>query len=282
MTEKYETELRELHEARRKLIADAKEEAKRILAGVNKEIENTIRAIRESQADREKTKAARQSLDKMKAAVLDTDSTEASGNDVVEREMRKVQERRKRREEKRNTASARVAGDDISISEDGNETPEEKPLAVGDKVKVKGHALPGEIMKTSDKNIAVAIGNLIVNVKPDKIERISRQAYRQAMKKEIKPSSAGSEMSMRRLNFKPYIDVRGCRTPDAIERVTELVDEAMVLGVNEVSVLHGKGNGILKDEIRKYLYSCYGNLLLLSDASEESGGAGITMVKVRS
>jgi DNA mismatch repair protein MutS2 len=281
LTEKYEKELRELHETRRKLIADAKEEARRILAGVNKEIENTIRTIRESQADKAKTKAARQRLDEMKAAVLNTDSADASSvNDIVERQMNRVQERRKRREEKRNAASAGVAGNEIPASgnENENETSEEKALVIGDKVKVKGHALPGEIMKISDKNIAVAIGNLIVNVKPDRIERISRQAYRQAVKKEIKPSTTGSAMSMRRLNFKPYIDVRGCRTPDAIERVTELVDEAMVLGVNEVSILHGKGNGILKDEIRKYLYSCYGKLLLFSDASEESGGAGITLV----
>ena len=85
---------------------------------------------------------------------------------------------------------------------------------------------------------------------------------------------------MRKLNFKPFIDLRGCRTQEALERVTELIDEAMVLGVSEVSVLHGKGDGILKEEIRKYLRAGYGGLLSFADADEESGGAGITTVKM--
>ena len=92
-------------------------------------------------------------------------------------------------------------------------------------------------------------------------------------------SSSSASISERRLNFKPTIDVRGQRADEALENVSRFVDDAIMVGVGEVKILHGKGNGILKEEIRKYLKVVPG-VLSVKDEVLELGGSGITVVKL--
>jgi DNA mismatch repair protein MutS2 len=252
---------------RKKLISEAKEEAQKILASVNKEVENTIRTIKESQADKEKTKIARSKLDEFKKTVSDSEFIDSK----IEREIQKIKNRQKRKNSKQ----------DESIN---NQEPESQSdttitdnrLSPGDKVKIKGQLAVGEIISVGNNNIAVALGNIIMNVAPDRIEKVSRNEYRKI--ENNKTSSITSDLLMKRLNFKSVLDVRGERTLDALEQVTAFVDEAIMLGMSEIRILHGKGTGILKEEIRRYLKT-FGNTLSFFDEQEESGGAGITVIR---
>ena len=88
-----------------------------------------------------------------------------------------------------------------------------------------------------------------------------------------------SSISERKLNFKPSIDVRGMHLEEAIPAVTDFIDDALMVGVSEVSILHGKGAGVLKEEIRKFLKITPG-VVSFADEHVERGGAGITVVKL--
>lgn len=272
ITARYEKELTELKESKKAILKEAKEQAKQLLAGANKQIENTIRTIKESQAEKEKTREVRLKLDAFKETIQN--ETNDNQSEKINDKIKQIQDRRKRREERRKEAEEK--GSPIVAVK--KEAIEEAPLTEGDKVKVAGQTAVGEVIKIAENNIIVAFGQLILNVKPSKVQRISQQAYRNTAKESPTPSKPSSEMNTKRLNFKPTLDVRGCRTIDALDQVVAFIDEALMFGISEVSILHGKGNGILKQEIRTYLRT-FGGLLKCSDAMEEAGGAGITIVR---
>ncbi|MDR1129848.1 MAG: Smr/MutS family protein [Prevotellaceae bacterium] len=258
----YEKELLEIKDMRRKLIAEAREEAQKILASANREIENTIRTIKESQADREQTRLARNRLEEVKKTVVDTEFTDSK----IDRKLQKIKNRKERKTGKRNNP------------EDAAETtvPDDR-LSPGDVVRIREQSGVGEIISVGSNSVAVAMGNIIMNVAPDRIEKASQNEYGKAWKN--RPSSITADLLTKRINFKSALDVRGERTIEALEQVTTFIDEAIMLGINEVRILHGKGNGILKEEIRRYLKT-FGKTLKCSDEQEEAGGAGITVVKI--
>jgi DNA mismatch repair protein MutS2 len=267
LSEKYEKELTEIKELRKKLIHEAKEEAQKILSSVNREIENTIRTIKESQADREKTKLARNKLDELKKNV----AGDVFIDNKIEQEIQKIKTRKERKQKK-------------DIESNNTQKPANLPVATiadarllsGDKVKIKGQSIVGEIVSVGNNNVSVALGNLIMNVAPDKLEKLSRIEYGKT--ENFRTSSITSDLLVKKLNFKSLLDVRGERSLDALEQVAAFIDDAIMLGINEVRIIHGKGNGILKEEIRRSLKS-YGTMLHLSDEREEAGGAGITVVQ---
>ena len=270
ITDRYEKELKELKETRQNILKQAREEAKNILADVNRQIENTIRTIRESHAEKEKTKEARQALEELKQNIADEISSKT--DEEIERKIKQIEDRQKRKEDRKQKQSGKI------VTKAGKKAEENTPLQQGDKVKMNGQDTVGEILKVNEDNITVAFGHLITNVKPERLVRISQNDYKKAVK-QVRPSSSSSyDMSTKRLNFKPGLDVRGQRVTDALELVIAFIDEAMMLGVGEVRILHGKGNGILREEIRKYL-STFGSILSYKDESVDMGGTGITVVK---
>ena len=113
----------------------------------------------------------------------------------------------------------------------------------------------------------------------DKVERISGNQYSASLKANVKPSYDSYGMSERRLNFKPSIDIRGQRLDEALDTVSHFIDDALMVGVGEVKILHGKGTGVLKEEIRKYLKTIAG-VESFRDEHLEMGGSGITIVKL--
>ncbi|MDR2026606.1 MAG: Smr/MutS family protein, partial [Prevotellaceae bacterium] len=248
LTEKYEKELSEIKDLRKKLIHEAKEEAKKILASVNKEVENTIRIIKESQADKEKTRLARNKLEELKKNVSEHEFTDTE----IERKIRKIHNRRER---KSSTSEPVPSGTAIAGDQ----------LSPGDKVKIRGQIATGEIVSVGNSNIAVAMGNIIMNITPDRIEKISKTGDQK--NENIKPSAITSDLLMKRLNFKSVLDVRGERSLEALEQVAAYIDETIMLGISEVRILHGKGTGILKEEIRRYLKT-FGNTLTFFDEQE--------------
>jgi DNA mismatch repair protein MutS2 len=282
ITEKYEKELGDIKSVRKGIIDEAKREAQEILAQANKKIEATIKEIKESQAEKEKTKVARKSLTLFQEE-LSSDAKTKTDEDI-DRKMAQIIERKKRQQERKEQREKKRGSEEVQQAQqvikevEKEKTPVE--LAAGVKVKVKGSDLVGEIVKVSGKNVSVAIGEIITKMAMDKVEPISGKQYKDHFKPaERKSVYSGSSISERRLNFNPNIDIRGKRLDEAIEIVTRFIDDAIMVDMGQVSILHGKGNGVLREEIRKYLKITPG-VKSFRDEHIERGGTGITIVEL--
>ncbi len=272
ITTKYEGELTEIQHLRKSIIKEAKEEARRLLEEANKRIERTIFEIKEAQAEKEKTKAARAQVEGLKKQLQEEE--QAAIDQKIARKIEQLKERQERRAQKK-AERGQQAGVEAAVPV----AAVERPLAVGDKVKMKGQDGAGEILSLTAKKMSVAFGNIIMQVAPERLERISANEYRkQTRPATVLRSSSAVNISERKLNFKPAIDVRGQRVEEAIDNVNHFIDEAMMVGCGEVKILHGKGTGALKEELRKILRTI-GGIRSIEDEHVEFGGAGITVVK---
>ncbi|MDR2815220.1 MAG: endonuclease MutS2 [Proteiniphilum sp.] len=246
VTLKYETDLEAINKQKKEILAQARGQAERLLAESNARIENTIREIRESGADKEKTKQVRQSLREFKEKIEPVDIPE-------------VKKRKKQKQEHT------VSGD--------NGQPQTKPLAAGDAVRLTGQNSPGEIIEISGKKAIIAFGMIKSTVDLDKLERVSGNQIR----KEKKSSNTRDLLHERKLSFKQDIDVRGMRGDEALQAVIYFIDDAIQLGMSRVRILHGTGTGALRQIIREYLGSVNG-VSRFQDEHVQFGGAGITVV----
>jgi DNA mismatch repair protein MutS2 len=268
ITTKYEEELTEIQALRKTIIREAKDEAKRIVEAANKQIERTIFEIKEAQAEKERTKAARQQVEQLKQDL------ERDAQAGIDAKINKKIEQLKRRQERRAQRDPKAAA-----AQAASPRPEIQPLAVGDKVRLLGQDGVGEIMTLKGAKAAVAFGSILTNVTLDRLERMSANEYRQRVRSQPAVINRSTlNLSERKLHFKPAIDVRGQRVEEAIDSINHFIDEAMMVGAAEVKILHGKGTGALKEEIRKILRTV-GGIRSIEDEHVEHGGAGITVVK---
>ena len=154
------------------------------------------------------------------------------------------------------------------------------PLKAGEKVRVKENGMVGEVAKVSAKAIVVVIGNISSKMPLDKVERITSNEFKSAIKETARPVSAikiDSAISERKLNFKTEIDIRGARLNDAMEQVTRYIDDAVMLGISSVRIIHGKGTGVLRDELQKLIRTMPG-VASVRDEHIQFGGTGVTIV----
>lgn len=270
----YSRELEELKTERNKLLKSAKEESKRMLDEANKSIEQTIRTIRQSQAEKEKTKQARQKLDDFKSGFEEKDAAESK----IEMKIQRLREREQRRMERKLKRGEEV----LEVDSRQEQVPvSEKPLEVGDKVRIRGQGAIGEVVQLNNGKAVIGYGQIMTTIDAKRLERISQNEYRKVTKEQQAATThtANYDTSKRRLNFKQQIDLRGERAIDALAAVQEYIDEAIMLGIPEVKILHGKGTGALKEEIRRYL-STVEAVISAADEDEKFGGAGITVVRI--
>lgn len=267
---RYEKEIEELEHSRKEILKQAKEDAERLLQESNARIENTIRTIKEAQAEKERTRTARQELTDFRKEVeeLDKAATEAQ----IARKMEKLREKQERRKEKKNkpdtTPKVQAA-------------PKVIPIQKGDYVRIKGQTSVGQVMETDGKNATVMFGLMKTNVKADKLERTEAPKPTNTIAKATFVSNATQEqMYEKKLNFKQDIDVRGMRGDEAIQAVTYFIDDAILVGVSRVRILHGTGSGILRTLIRQYLATVPG-VAHFQDEHVQFGGAGITVVDLK-
>lgn len=268
LAEKYETDLSQLDKQRKEILLKARQEADQILAEANKRIENTIREIRESQADKEKTKQIRAKLVEFKQEV---EESAANQDDLINQKIQKLREKESRRNEKR--------GDKKPVAEKVKEV-EPDVWKAGDKVLMDGNQNVGEILELNEKNAVVAFGHIRTSVSRDKLQKITgneakkiQRTYNQTM------PNINKGMSEKRLTFKTEVDVRGQRTEEAISLIQSFIDDAIMLDFAELRILHGKGNGILKEMIRSYLKT-EPAVKSFRDEHVQFGGAGITVVEI--
>jgi len=267
--ESYESELQEIQKQRKEILKKAKEEADALLKGVNKRIENTIQEIKQAQADKEKTRQAREKLDDLKKDI----DRKVTGDDT---QISKKMVQLRQREENRNKHRPEESKKPIS-----KEKLEERiDMRPGDKVRLKGQDTIGDLIEINEKNAVVAFGQLMTTMPRKNLERISNNEAKKLDKNRGARASVLTEsFSQRRLTFKPEIDIRGQRVEEAIPKITEFIDEAIMFEVGQLRILHGKGHGILKQTIRDYLRS-EPMVRSYKDEHVDFGGAGITVVNL--
>ena len=271
--DQYTEELELSEKTRNEILDKAHREADQLLSDANRKIENTIREIREAQAEKERTRKAREALEllKKKSIDADTDVEKADEDKLIKKisevrsESVKVRERRQRfgQLEPPKPSATRIIDPEIKK---------------GDFVFLKGQDVPGEVIERKENKVTVRFGQISTIVNVTKLDKTTSEIYEEL---NIKSHAGGDfadwDPGERRLFFKPEIDVRGKRAEEALREVTVLLDEAIMVGADEVRILHGKGDGILRQVIREYLRT----VDLVSSFKDEHiqlGGAGITVV----
>ena len=240
LLQKYKQLSQDLDQQRKHILNQAKEEARQLLDGTNRKIEATIKSIKENKAEKTTTKVARQSLDTLKKSL-------------------KTQKVKKVKHE------VEVIGGEIEV---------------GAYVRIIGQTTLGEVLGIKGKDVEIRIGALTSKIKRNRLERVSKKTFKEMAKLPDNPlPSMGFDVSKRNIEFKSQIDLRGKRTNEALEAVDNLIDGALMLGIKELRVLHGKGDGILKEMIRNHLRT-YSQVKNIHDEHADRGGAGITIFEI--
>lgn len=276
----HQQELKALQQERKAILSEAKAKADELIKSSNAMIENTIRTIRESQAEKELTRLARQELTSFKESIEQTSAEEEKIRRKME-QIRRAQERREERKQKRERAKSEgVSTPQIESTLSTTPTKNrEQRFIVGDTVRIVGQSVVGDVIAVSKSNITVAFDSITTTLKADRIEHatLSKSALDSRSSTTYMSQNTRSEINSRKLAFKPDIDVRGMRGEEAVQTVLHFIDDATLIGMSRVRILHGTGNGILRNLIRQYLKTIPA-VTNYQDEHIQLGGHGITVV----
>ena len=262
LTERYQQELEDIKAKRKDILDEARREAESIVKGAGAQVEKTIRVIRESGADKEQTKAARAELQGFIGALQESKTRQQKQRDeYIDRKLTQLEKRRG----KAASSPAQPA--------------KTEPLKVGEKVRVRSNGFVGEVTRVKGASVTISVGNISSTMKAADLERISSNEFRDLSRKQFAPprERVDTSVTARKLNFSPEIDLRGQRLSEALDAVMHYVDDAIMLGIGQVRIIHGKGTGVLHEEIQKYLRTVPG-VASVSDEDVRIGGSGVTIV----
>ena len=272
---KYESEISDLAKSRKEVLAKAKERAEELFKESNKKIENVIREIREKQAEKEETKKLRDSLKDFKEGISDMDKQ--AEDDKIARKMAQIL---RRKENKKN----RKKGDPSSSGQDKDNTSAattlstvSAPLKEGDTVRIKGTTSVGKIESIQGKNATVIFGDLRSTTSLKKLEHATAPKREEPRPFMTVGRQTRETIDEKKLNFKQDLDVRGMRGDEALNAVMYFIDDATLVGMSRVRILHGTGTGIMRQLIRQYLATVPA-VTSYKDEHVQFGGAGITVV----
>lgn len=233
-----------LDNQKKTVLNEAKAQAKKILQEANQKIESTIRQIKEKGAEREATKEARRNLEELK--------TQLAPEPIVE-------------------PARQIIEDDEPVA---------GAIEAGSYVRVKDNGAVGEVISIKGKDVEVRIGALKSTIKLNRLEKISKKEYRSHIPEEEKPRSKGVDINEKMMSFSYNLDLRGKRGDEALTEVDNFLDNAMLLGTQELRIVHGKGDGILRNLIRNHLRT-YKQVVSMQDEHPDRGGPGVTIVTLK-
>ena len=271
---KYESELTDLEKSRKEVLAKAKERAEELFKESNKKIENVIREIREKQAEKEETKKLRDSLKDFKEGIADIDKQ--AEDDKIARKMTQIL-RRKDNKNKRKKEKEEKATDATSLQNSTITQAQNSKFKEGDTVRIKGTTTVGTIESIQDKNVVVIFGGLRSTTAIKKIEHATPPKKEEPRPYMTVGKQTRETIDSKKLNFKQDLDVRGMRGEEALNAVMYFIDDATLVGMSRVRILHGTGTGILRQLIRQYLATVPA-VTSYKDEHVQFGGAGITVV----
>ena len=278
---RYEKEIAELEQSRKDILRKAKEQAEELLKESNKKIENAIREIRESQAEKEETKKIREELNAFKAGISEIDTK--ANDDLIAKKIRQIQERKERHKkhkdekaERERQAAAKLREASVKAAKK-----EGRNLEVGDCVRIKGLTTVGKIESIDGKNATVIFGDMRTKMPSLRLEYVDDVESKKETTASVYNVSRETRETIdnRKLNFHQDLDVRGMRGDEALNAVMYFIDDACLVGMSRVRILHGKGNGILRQLIRQYL-GTVPSVTSFRDEHVQFGGAGITVVDI--
>ena len=280
ITDKYEKELLDIRQQKKDILDQAKREAEQIVKGANREVENTIRVIKESQAEKGPTLQARRNLQDFVSALEARKQKETRDRDeYIDRKLEQLGRRKEKEKARKARRQGETPGADTPATEES--MTRSGAFKVGEKVRIKDNGMVGEISKVSGRSITLAIGNISSTVDSSRVERISSNEFKEASRRPAAPAyhyeTRDPAINDRRLNFKMELDVRGERLSDALDIVVHYIDDAIMLSVPSVRIIHGKGTGVLREEIQKYLRTVPG-IASVKDEHIQLGGSGVTVV----
>ena len=283
--QRYETNLEEIERERKAILNRAKQQAEELLAEANRKIENAIREIKEAQAEKEQTRLIREELQEFREQVQNDDTRGLMSEEDFAKKLRQMEERkaRKTQRKERKGEEERAASEKLAARAKANLNDTNRPLEKGDSVRIKGTNSVGEIESIQGKQATVVFGGLRSKVKLEQLERAAKsQATSSPADKHAHLAIKTSHMTRatmedRRQNFHQDLDVRGMRGDEAIDAVMHFIDDAILIGLSRVRILHGTGTGILRQLIRQYL-NTVPNVKKAKDEHVQFGGAGITVV----
>jgi len=283
--QRYETNLEEIERERKAILNRAKQQAEELLAEANRKIENAIREIKEAQAEKEQTRLIREELQEFREQVQNDDTRGLMSEEDFAKKLRQMEERkaRKTQRKERKGEEERAASEKLAARAKANLNDTNRPLEKGDSVRIKGTNSVGEIESIQGKQATVVFGGLRSKVKLEQLERAAKsQATSSPADKHAHLAIQTSHMTRatmedRRQNFHQDLDVRGMRGDEAIDAVMHFIDDAILIGLSRVRILHGTGTGILRQLIRQYL-NTVPNVKKAKDEHVQFGGAGITVV----
>ena len=278
--EQHRQELESLQKERKSIIREAKERADQLIQDSNAMIENTIRTIKEAQADKELTRLARQELTEFKDTLSERQNSEEELK--IQRKMERIRQSQERRQQRKRDklkdhtqSAAPTPSEPLNIPVSTSK----RTFKVGDTVRLSGQTQVGEVISVNKNDITVAFGQITTAVKANRLEPAEPVKVQDVRTATYVSKQTHDDIYNRKLAFKPDIDVRGMRGDEAIQTVMHFIDDATLIGMSRVRILHGTGNGILRNLIRQYLHT----VPAVKDYHDEHiqfGGHGITVVDI--
>ena len=283
--QRYETNLEEIERERKEILRRAQQQAEELLAEANRKIENAIREIKEAQAEKERTRIVREELQEFRQQVASDDTRGLMSEEDFAKKLRQMEERkaRKAQRKERKGEEEKAASKKLAEHAKTNKDAENRPLEKGDTVRIKGLNTVGKIENIQGKQATVIFGDVRSKMKVEQLER-AKEAPKESTSANKHEALAiqtsrvtRATMEDRRHNFHQDLDVRGMRGDEAIDTVMHFIDDAILIGMSRVRILHGTGSGILRQLIRQYL-NTVPNVVKARDEHVQFGGAGITVV----
>lgn len=273
--DRYQKDLIQLKASKQQIMQEAKEKAQQLLQESNAQIERTIREIKESAAERERTLKARRDLERFSQKVHETSPEQETlfASEQIEKELKRIEKRNKRKEEKRqnphpNNSSAKAAP-----------APKERPIEVGCWVATP-NGIEGEVLEIKGTSLLLALGETMQTIIPlSQAKRVDKTKASFSSLTEKKSGNVAEHLHEKKVHFKQELDLRGMRALDAMQAVDYYLDEAIQVGCHRVRILHGTGTGALRQSIRELL-STRPHVLRFYDEDVRFGGAGITIVEL--
>ena len=292
----YEKDIATLEQSRKDILRRAKEQAEEIIKESNRRIENTIREIREKQAEKEETKRIRQELAAYEEGLLSSSQPDKPGknnkkkmkdsgllsDEDFQKKVDKIKSRKERHGQhlKEKTGKQQAAAEALKNAVRKQQTG--GVVNVGDAVRIKGLTTIGKVEAIDGKQATVIFGDMRTKMAVSRLEHVdaaSLQTEQQQFQAYNYSRETRETIDKHRNQFHQELDVRGMRADEALNQVQYFIDDAILVGAGQVRILHGKGNGILRQLIRQYLASIP-NVKSYRDEHVQFGGAGITVVEL--
>ncbi len=259
LVKQYQSKTEQISLKEKEVLYEAKKQAKQILKDANKEIEKTIREIRSSKAEKNTTQKLREEV---KHSI-----------EVTEKQIKELETVIEQSEPSKEKSKTHVPFDPT-------------PICEGDIVLLVAQNSYAKVLKVRKNKADVACGNVNLSLNLSQLRKVKKQSYLNSQKVSNNSTKTNSysniidDINRLRSEFKYQIDLRGDRADEALSKLAKQIDTARLLGETELSVLHGKGDGILKTVLRDYLKD-NPEVESFKAARVDFGGEGITQIKLK-